>query len=109
METDQTTTYLTGQDVLSKEKEQLLWNIARKRASFKWSALSYILVNSMLVVIWYLTSGSNSYFWPVWPILGWGLGIAMHYFEAYHGNTIFSTQKEFEKLKNQQNNQNLIK
>ncbi|HEU4321125.1 MAG TPA: 2TM domain-containing protein [Acidimicrobiia bacterium] len=30
----------------------------------------------MLVVIWAL-SGQN-YFWPVWPMLGWGIGLLLH-------------------------------
>jgi class 3 adenylate cyclase len=36
----------------------------------------YLLVNAFLVGIWAVTSGG--YFWPVWPILGWGLGLALH-------------------------------
>ena len=34
---------------------------------------AYIGVCSMLVVIWALTGAG--YFWPVWPILGWGIGV----------------------------------
>jgi len=85
------------------QRDEVLWRIAKKRASFKWSALSYVLVNSMLVATWYFTSGMYSYFWPIWPILGWGIGVAMHYFEAYHGDSVFSAHREYEKLKNQQN------
>jgi hypothetical protein len=36
----------------------------------------YVLVNLLLVGIW-LASGAG-YFWPVWPILGWGFGVAIH-------------------------------
>jgi hypothetical protein len=56
----------------------------------------------MLIAIWYFTTGADSYFWPVWAMLGWGVGIAAQYFHAYHGNDIFSVQKEYEHLKNQQ-------
>jgi hypothetical protein len=38
----------------------------------------------------------------MWTLLGWGLGIAFQYAGAYHGNQPFSTEKEYEKLKNQQ-------
>jgi nitroreductase len=34
---------------------------------------AYIAVNAMLVAIWALTGGG--YFWPIWPILGWGAGV----------------------------------
>jgi class 3 adenylate cyclase len=36
----------------------------------------YALVNLMLIGIW-VASGAG-YFWPIWPILGWGIGVAMH-------------------------------
>ena len=36
----------------------------------------YALVNLLLIGIW-AASGAG-YFWPIWPILGWGFGIAMH-------------------------------
>jgi hypothetical protein len=34
---------------------------------------AYVAVNVMLVAIWALTGAG--YFWPVWPILGWGIGV----------------------------------
>jgi eukaryotic-like serine/threonine-protein kinase len=36
----------------------------------------YLLVNGFLIVVWALTGGG--YFWPAWPIAGWGLGLALH-------------------------------
>jgi Domain of unknown function (DUF1707)/2TM domain len=36
----------------------------------------YLLVSLGLVAIWAL-SGAG-YFWPVWPIMGWGIGVASH-------------------------------
>ena len=45
----------------------------RKKAEFRSHLTSYVLVNVALVVIWALTSGAGSYFWPIWPILGWGV------------------------------------
>ena len=80
-----------------------LWMIAKRRAAFKISAFSYLSVNCMLIAIWYFTSGAGSYFWPVWSLLGWGIGIATQYFHAYHGYHLFSVQKEYEKLKQQHN------
>jgi len=34
---------------------------------------AYVSVSVMLVAIWALTGAG--YFWPVWPILGWGIGV----------------------------------
>ncbi|MEA2473599.1 MAG: hypothetical protein QOE06_1514 [Thermoleophilaceae bacterium] len=36
----------------------------------------YVMVMTLLVVIWALTG--MGYFWPVWPALGWGIGLASH-------------------------------
>src|SRR5215212_4919077 len=40
-------------------------------------ATSYVLVIALLVSIWLLTT-PGGYFWPVWPMLGWGIGLASH-------------------------------
>jgi Domain of unknown function (DUF1707)/2TM domain len=34
---------------------------------------AFILVNALLVVVWAATGAG--YFWPAWPILGWGIGL----------------------------------
>jgi hypothetical protein len=36
----------------------------------------YVMVMALLVAIWALTG--MGYFWPVWPALGWGIGILSH-------------------------------
>ena len=38
--------------------------------------LAYVLVNLLLVAIWFTTGAS--FFWPVFPIFGWGIGLAFH-------------------------------
>jgi Domain of unknown function (DUF1707)/2TM domain len=34
---------------------------------------AYVGVSIMLVAIWALTGAG--YFWPIWPMLGWGIGV----------------------------------
>jgi Domain of unknown function (DUF1707)/2TM domain len=46
------------------------------RAEFREHLRTYLSVMALLVVIWALTG--MGYFWPVWPALGWGIGIASH-------------------------------
>ncbi len=36
----------------------------------------YLLVNTMLIVIWAATGAG--YFWPIWPIAGWAIGLVGH-------------------------------
>ena len=52
---------------------------ARRQAA--WAGFSehlrvYLMVMALLVTIWALTG--MGYFWPVWPALGWGIGIVSH-------------------------------
>ena len=49
--------------------------------AFKLHATIYIAVNLLLIVIWAMTGGG--YFWPIWPLLGWGIGIAIHYWTVF--------------------------
>jgi class 3 adenylate cyclase len=46
------------------------------RTSLKIHGTLYLLVNALLIGIWAASGGG--YFWPVWPILGWGIGVAGH-------------------------------
>jgi hypothetical protein len=85
--------------MLDKVQDDELWKIAKKRSTFKVSVGVYLIINAFLVGLWYYTTGTHAYFWPAWPMLGWGLGIVFQYFDAYLSTGIFSEEKEFEKLK----------
>jgi hypothetical protein len=85
-----------------QQKDDLLWQVAKRRAAFKGSLSAYIVVNLALVAIWYFTSGPGSYFWPIWPMIGWGIGVALQYAGAYHGNSVFSAEEEYKRLKIEQ-------
>ena len=47
-----------------------------ERREFVEHLRSYLSIMALLVVIWALTG--MGYFWPIWPILGWGLAIVSH-------------------------------
>lgn len=47
-----------------------------ERQAFVAHLASYVIVNTALVVIWLVTGAGV--FWPMWPMLGWGIGIAFH-------------------------------
>lgn len=88
-------------------KDPLLWEIAQKRTSFKSHLVTYLIVNAFLWVLWYFTGRyhNNSWDelpWPVWPTLGWGIGLAFHFAGAYIFPKANSIEKEYEKLKNKQ-------
>ncbi len=87
-----------------QQRDEQLWQTAKARVAFKWSLASYIIVNSFLIGLWYFTSGDIEHFWPIWPILGWGIGIAFQYVSAYQSNQISSVENEYNKLKNKEKN-----
>lgn len=90
-----------------QQRDEQLWQLAKARVAFRWSLASYFLVNAFLVGVWFVSSGPYSYFWPIWPMMGWGIGIAFQYFHAYHGNRFNNTQAEYDKLKRQEQDNSL--
>ena len=82
------------------EQNDPLWKIAQKRANFKTNLVIYVIINTFLWAIWYFTTGG--YIWPIWPTLGWGVGLAFMYVGAYHMDKDDMTRREYEKLKNEQ-------
>lgn len=88
-------------------KDPVLWEIAQKRASFKSHFISYVIVNGFLWAIWFF-SGNNNMMdfnpmtgnlpWPIWPTLGWGIGLAFHFAGAYVFPRVNSVETEYEKL-----------
>ncbi len=94
-------------------KDPALWEIAQKRASFKNHAVSYVIVNGFLWVLWFFSGNHGNalditgwhihhYPWPIWPMFGWGIGLAFHFAGAYIFPEVNSVEREYEKLKNHQ-------
>jgi hypothetical protein len=53
----------------------------KKRRDFRGHVFIYVAVNAMLVVIWAVTGAG--FFWPIFPILGWGVGVAANAWDVY--------------------------
>ena len=89
---------------IMESTDQQLWQIARSRAKFKRSLGSYSIVIPFLWVIWFLTSQDkdiNRIPWPIWPMLGWGVGLTIQYLKAYVIVAESLEQQEYDKLKGQ--------
>ena len=56
------------------------------KREFRNHAVVYCAVNTLLVVIW-AASGAG-YFWPIWVIAGWGIGLAAHAWQIYGQKSI---------------------
>lgn len=67
------------------EQEDSLRTLAlerlRKKREFWQHVLAYVTVNAFLVAIWVFATGG--FFWPVFPILGWGIGLAFHAWDTF--------------------------
>lgn len=88
---------MSHQEFTPPDRDPRLWQIAQARAPFKADLVMYVLVNTFLVGVWYFTG--RDYFWPIWPILGWGLGLAIHAFRAYAWDGKDLVENEYKKLK----------
>ena len=64
-----------------ERREAAIKRLKAKR-DFVRSLVAYLVVNAMLVVIWALTD-AGGYFWPIWPILGWGIALVLQGWNAY--------------------------
>lgn len=80
--------------------------LAKSRVGFRVHALVYVAVNLLLAAIWLVTmaidQGTSGYtfanYWPIWPHLGWGVGLAIHGFVAYGGGVDWEA-REAEKIR----------
>ncbi|MGH8825274.1 MAG: 2TM domain-containing protein [Jiangellaceae bacterium] len=72
----------------------------KKQRDFKGHLLVYALVNAFLVVIWAMTN-PDGFFWPVFPIVGWGIGVVLNAWDVYQNDEFAAEEirKEMEHLR----------
>ncbi|WP_236794256.1 2TM domain-containing protein [Amycolatopsis sp. GM8] len=54
----------------------------KKKREFFQHLLVYVLMNGLIVVIWWLVA-DGGFFWPVFPIGFWGIGLVMHGWDTF--------------------------
>ncbi len=82
---------------MKEEKDAELWQQAKARADFKTHLVSFVIINGMLWIIWLVTAGISTHPWPIWPTMGWGVGLVFNYLAVYKFKD--TAEKEYEKLK----------
>jgi hypothetical protein len=82
---------------MSTLSDSQLHNLAHKRVEFRAHLIVYCITNSALWVIWFITG--KGYAWPLFPMIGWGIGITFHYIFDYRPASLLSDEEEFRKLK----------
>ncbi|MBJ7331116.1 MAG: 2TM domain-containing protein [Solirubrobacteraceae bacterium] len=64
-----------------RRRRQQQWS-SGNRTAFRTHATVFVAVNLLLFVLWLTTwqlLDGTSYPWFIWPLLGWGIGLAAHY------------------------------
>lgn len=73
--------------------------LAEERYGFRWHLGWYVAVNVGLIGIWFFTGLPNGvFFWPVFPLVFWGIFVFVHYVSAYRKVGRGWVQKETEKI-----------
>ncbi|TMM35177.1 MAG: 2TM domain-containing protein [Actinobacteria bacterium] len=64
------------------ELRRLAISQLRKKRGLQAHVLAYVMVNLFLNAIWLLVM-PGGFYWPVFPLLGWGIGLAFHIWDVY--------------------------
>ena len=84
------------------ELRRLAIRRADMKLAFRSHLLAYVVVNAGLVAIYVMTGDFGDYFWPIWPMLGWGIGLGAHAASVYmngEGMRDRLIEEELEKLR----------
>ena len=84
-----------------QELRKLAVSRLKKKRDFSTHVVIYVIVNAMLVGIWAVTGAG--FFWPVFPILGWGIGVGANAWDVYGRKPITEdeVQRETERLRSE--------
>lgn len=74
----------SGLDPESKLRARAVAQL-RERRDFFIHLTVYLAVNAMLIGLW-LWNDPGEFFWPLFPIVGWGIGLAVHGFTVFRGD-----------------------
>lgn len=70
----------------------------KDREGFRIHLISYLAVNTMVILIWAMTGAG--YFWPIWLIGLWGIGLVINAYVVYAAKPLTEDQiqKEMKNL-----------
>lgn len=91
---------------MEEPRDEKLWQIAKRRADFQNSLVSFIVVSAICWGVWFFTTGryTGAYGtpWPLWVMFGLGIGLAVKFIKAYKTDKDTIAEQEYQKLKNKQ-------
>ena len=73
---------------------------AKKKLEFYIHLVIYIIVISILAIVWFMTG--TEFLWIIFPIIGWGIAVLIHYLRVfvYTEDKILDemAEKEYQKM-----------
>lgn len=85
---------------MTKMTEEQIRKLAEDRVDFKVHFFIYVVINLLIWGVWYFTG--SGFPWAVFPTVGWGIGLFIHFVTTYRVCGIFSVENEIEKIKEKQ-------
>jgi 2TM domain-containing protein len=73
---------MTSPSTQEDELRQLAITQLRKKRGLQAHALAYLMVNLFLNAVWLLTT-PGGFYWPIFPLVGWGIGLAFNVWDVY--------------------------
>ncbi|HEU5268660.1 MAG TPA: 2TM domain-containing protein [Jatrophihabitans sp.] len=58
----------------------------KKRRDLLTHVVVYVLVNSFLVMLWLMSGDNRGFFWPIFPIAGWGIAVLLNAWDVWRGD-----------------------
>jgi uncharacterized membrane protein len=74
---------------VEQRRDQAIARLKQKR-EFLTHLFAYVVVNTFILVIWLFTGAG--FFWPIFSILGWGIGLVFHAWDVYWRKPITEEQ-----------------
>ena len=71
----------TSMSIDDESRAQAVRRLWAKRG-FTIHLTAFAIASLAMLLIWATASG-GAYFWPIWPIAGWGTGVAVHAWFTY--------------------------
>jgi cytochrome b561 len=97
---------MNGESITEKELRSRAEKRVNAIMAFRQHLLAYVVVNILLITTWLVVAlvvGNGAWFpWFIFPLLGWGIGIAMHAWAVYGRSWVRRDQlvaKEMEKMR----------
>lgn len=66
-----------------QQRRDLALKRLKEKNGFKIHAFVYVVVNAMIVLVWLFTG--SGFFWPIFVIGFWGIGLVLNGWSAYFG------------------------